>query len=290
MMRIVRSGLRATIQDRGRTGHTREGVPPSGPADPTAFAAALELAECDATDAAIEVVGLPFAFRCDDRRIVAATGRDVRVTTRARVPGWTSVLARPGEDVVVEGSASTRFAYVAVSGGLALPRVLGSRATYLLASLGPVPRPLADGDEIPLGASAAGVEAAGRRIRPTVYGSVARAVAGPHDARFPDESVTAFFSTAFTVLPDSDRMGVRLAGIALAPPAGDLLSCGIVAGAVQVPRGGAPIVLLADHQTTGGYPIIATVVTADLGIVAQAAPGEELRFERVTPEYANRSS
>jgi len=86
MMRIVRSGLRATIQDRGRNGHTREGVPPSGPADPAAFAAALELAGCDATDAAIEVVGLPFAFRCDDRRIVAATGRDVRIRTRTRVP------------------------------------------------------------------------------------------------------------------------------------------------------------------------------------------------------------
>jgi antagonist of KipI len=290
MMRIVSSGLRATIQDRGRAGHAREGVPPSGPADPIAFAAALELAGCDPTDAAIEVVGLPFAFRCDDRRIVAATGRDVRLRTRSRIPGWTSVLARAGEDVVVEGSALTRFAYVAVSGGLALPRILGSRATYLLASLGPVPRPLADGDEIPLGPSTAGVDGAGRRIPPTRYGNVARAVAGPHDLRFPDGSLKAFFSAAFTVLPDSDRMGVRLAGIALAPPAGDLLTCGIVAGAVQVPRGGAPIVLLADHQTTGGYPIIATVVTSDLGIVAQAAPGEELRFERVTPEYANRSS
>jgi len=290
MMHIERSGLRASIQDRGRTGHTREGVPPSGPADPAAFAAALELAGCDATDAAIEVIGLPFAFRCDGRRIVAATGRDVRIRTRGRVPGWTSVLARPGEEVIVEGSDATRFAYVAVSGGFALPEVLGSRATYLVASLGPIPRPLADGDELPLGASTAGVEGAGRRIRPTVYGNVARAVAGPHDARFPDESLTAFFSAAFTVLPDSDRMGARLAGVALAPPPGDLLSCGIVAGAVQVPRGGAPIVLLADHQTTGGYPIIATVVSADLGIVAQRAPGEELRFERVTPESAGRSS
>jgi biotin-dependent carboxylase-like uncharacterized protein len=236
------------------------------------------------------VVGLPFVFRCDDRRIVAATGRDVRIRTRTRIPGWTGVLARPGEDVIVEGSASTRFAYVAVSGGLALPLVLGSRATYLSASLGPVPRPLSDGDEIPLGASIAGFETAGRHIEPTAYGNVARAIAGPHDARFPDTSVTAFFSAAFTVLPDSDRMGVRLSGVALEPPAGELLTCGIVAGAVQVPRGGAPIVLLADHQTTGGYPIIATVVSADLGIVAQAAPGEELRFERVTPEYAGRSS
>jgi biotin-dependent carboxylase-like uncharacterized protein len=241
-------------------------------------------------DAAIEAVGLPFAFRCDDRRIVAATGRDVRIRTRSRVPGWTSVLARPGEEVVVEGSASTRFAYVAISGGLALPQMLGSRATYLPAALGPVPRPLADGDEIPLGPSTAGAEAAGRVLSPATYGGVARAVAGPHDARFPDESLTAFFSAAFTVRPDSDRMGVRLAGIAIEPPAGDLLTCGIVAGAVQVPRGGAPIVLLADHQTTGGYPIIATVVHADLGIVAQAAPGEDLRFERVTPEYVTRSS
>src|SRR5213078_2910098 len=103
------------------------------------------------------------------------------------------------------------------------------------------------------------------------------------DERFPAESLAAFFSATFRVLPDSDRMGVRLDGIALAPPAGELLSCGIVAGAVQVPRGGAPIVLLADHQTTGGYPIIATVISTDLGVVAQKAPGEGLRFERVTP-------
>jgi biotin-dependent carboxylase-like uncharacterized protein len=289
MMRITSPGLRATIQDRGRTGHVREGIPPSGPADPAAFAAALELAGCDPADALIEVVGLPFAFRCDDRRIVAATGRDVRLRTRGRVPGWTSVLARPGEEVVVEGSALTRFAYVAVSGGIALPPILGSRATYVLAALGPLPRPLVAGDELPLGGSTAGVEAAGRRVAPAIYGGTARAVVGPHDARFPDDSVTGFFSVAFTVLADSDRMGVRLAGISLAPPTGELLTCGIVAGAVQVPRGGAPIVLLADHQTTGGYPIIATVVHADLGIVAQAAAGEQLRFERVTPEYATRS-
>ena len=84
-------------------------------------------------------------------------------------------------------------------------------------------------------------------------------------------------------------MGVRLEGVSLEAPSGELLSCGIVAGAVQVPPGGTPIVLVADHQTTGGYPIIATVVLADLGVVAQAAPGEYLRFERVTPGGAGRS-
>ena len=289
MMRIVVAGLRATIQDRGRPGHVREGIPPSGPADPIAFAAALSLAGCADDDAAIEVMGLPFTFTCDDRRIVAAAGRDVRLRTRARLPGWTSVLARAGEEVTVEGSAATRFAYVAVNGGIALPRVLGSRSTYLPAALGALPRPLAPGDVLPLGPSSAGMEAAGRRLRPPDYRRAVRAVAGPHDARFSDEGVTAFFSASFAVSPESDRMGVRLTGVPLAAPSGELLSCGILAGAVQVPPGGTPIVLLADHQTTGGYPIIATVVLADLGIVAQAAPGEYLRFERVTPGGAGRS-
>jgi antagonist of KipI len=289
MMRITSAGLRATIQDRGRTGYLRDGIPPSGPADPVAFAAALELAGGAPDDAAIEIVGLPFAFRCDDRRVVAATGREVHVRTRGRVPGWTSVLARPGEEIVVEGSALTRFAYVAVSGGIALPRILGSRATYLPAALGPLPRPLVAGDDLPLGASSSGVEVAGRRIAPPAYDGTARAVAGPHDARFPDEVVLGFFGGAFVVLPESDRMGVRLGGAIQASGAGELLSCGIVAGAVQVPRGGSPIVLLADHQTTGGYPVIATVIRADLGVVAQAAPGEYLRFDRVTPEEVGRS-
>jgi antagonist of KipI len=289
MMRIAAPGVRATVQDRGRRGHAREGVPPAGPADPEAFAAALALAGCDVGDAAIEIVGLPFAFHCDDRRVVAATGRDVHVRTRGRVPGWTSVLARAGEEIVVEGSASTRYAYVAVSGGLALRPVLGSRATYVAASLGPWPRPLAAGDELPLGPSSAGVEQAGRRFDPPDYDRAARAVAGPHDDRFGRDSVERFFSHAFAVLPESDRMAVRLAGAPLEPAAGDLLSCGIVAGAVQVPRGGAPIVLLADHQTTGGYPIIATVVRADLGVIAQAVPGQYVRFDRVTPDGAARS-
>jgi len=150
VIRIVVPGVRATIQDRGRTGHAREGIPPSGPADPVALAAALDLVGCRPDDAAIEVVGLPFAFRCDDRRVVAATGRDVRVRTRGRVPGWTSVLARAGEEVVVDGSAATRFAYLAVSGGFALPPVLGSRGTrFTSGRQTPASKPRAAGSKCP---------------------------------------------------------------------------------------------------------------------------------------------
>lgn len=288
-MRITRPGLRATVQDRGRRGGARAGIPPSGPADPVAFAAALALAGCADGDAAIEVVGLPFAFRCDDRRVIAATGRDVRVRTRSRVPGWTSVLARPGEEIVIEGSDRTRYAYLAVSGGIVPPPVLGSRATYLPAAIGAIPRALAAADELPLGPSHAGPEAAGRRIPPPDYQRPVRAVAGPHEDRFPEGTVGRFFATSFSVLPDSDRMGVRLGGAMIGPASRELLSCGVVVGAVQVPAGGSPIVLLADHQTTGGYPIIATVIRADLGVVAQAVPGETLRFERVTAEAPARS-
>ncbi|HVR89092.1 MAG TPA: biotin-dependent carboxyltransferase family protein [Candidatus Limnocylindria bacterium] len=284
--------MRATVQDRGRPAGARLGVPPSGPADPTAFAAALALCGCDPDQAAIEVIGLPFAFRCSDRRIVAATGRDVRIRTRAANVGWTSVLARPGEEVVVDGSPRTRFAYVAISGGIDLPLVQGSRATYLPAALGPFPRALAAGDELPLGSSTtggAGMEVAGRTIAPPGYDGPVRAIAGPHEDRFDRDSVDRFFASAYVVLAESDRMGVRLDGPAVPPLAGELLTCGIVAGAIQVPRGGAPIVLLADHQTTGGYPIIGTVVTRDVGRVAQAAPGEQLRFSRVTLGASGRS-
>lgn len=289
MMRIIAPGLRATVQDRGRSGHARDGVPPAGPADPVAFGAALALAGCDPGAAAIEVVGLPFAFRCDDRRVIAATGRDVRIRTRTSSSGWTSVLARAGEEVVIEGTAATRYAYVAVSGGLALDPVLGSRATYVAASLGPWPRPLAAGDELPLGPSTMGMDAAGRRIEPARYDRPARAVAGPHDDRFAPEAVERFFASPFAVLPESDRMAARLGGVDVAPTAADLLSCGVLAGAVQVPRNGDPIVLLADHQTTGGYFVIATVIAADLGVIAQAVPGQYVRFERVTPEDLARS-
>src|SRR5439155_20973446 len=168
--------------------------------------------------------------------------------------------------------------------------VLGSRATYLATGLGSIPRPLVAGDELPLGPSHAGVEAAGRRIEMPAYAGSARAVAGPHDARFDDAIVARMFATEFTVLPESDRMAVLLSGADLSAAGDDLLSCGIVASAVQVPRGGAPIVLLADHQTTGGYPIIATVIHAALGIVAQKAPGEGLRFDPVTPSISARST
>jgi biotin-dependent carboxylase-like uncharacterized protein len=278
VINIIEAGLRSTVQDRGRFGHHRLGVPPAGAADPFALAAANALVGNGADAAGIEIIGAPFTFSCDDARVVAVAGRDVAIATRSRLPGWVSVFVRAGQNVTVHAGDNTRFAYLAVSGGIASTPLLGSRSTYLPAGLG---APLRAGDALPLGETDAGPEDAARRIDPSGYDGHVRAIPGPHDDRFDKKTVARFFETPFTVETASDRQGARLAGAQLVPRAGELLSCGIVAGAVQVPRGGAPIVLLADHQTTGGYPVIATVIAADLGKVAQALPGESLRFYRV---------
>jgi allophanate hydrolase len=283
VIRITEPGVRSTVQDRGRFGHLRSGVPPAGPADPFALAAANALVGNAADAAGIEIVGTPFRFSCDDPRVVAVTGRDVSLSTRSRLPGWTSVFVRAGQEVTVHSSERTRFAYLAVSGAIATAPVLGSRASYLPAGLG---APLRAGDALPLGDSDAGPDDAARTIASTTYDGQVRAMVGPHVDRFDAKTIVGFFSATFVVEPASDRQGVRLGGVSMTSRSGDLLSCGVVAGAVQVPRGGAPIVLLADHGTTGGYPVIATVIAADLGKVAQVVPGGSLRFYRVERDEA----
>lgn len=281
MLHVLEAGGAASVQDQPRLAQLALGVPAAGPADPHAFAAALALT--GTAGAALELIGLPFTFRCDDRRVVAVTGRDVWLRTAARVPGWTATLVRPGEEVRVAGSS--RYAYLAVSGGFDLEPVLGSRATYVPASIGPLPRTLTAGDQFTLGPST-GIALAGVRLKPPDYEAPVSAIAGPHLEHFSEGAARAFFAEHFTVQRDSDRMGVRLEGPALEWRGDGILTCAMVHGAVQVPRGGAPIVLGPDAQTTGGYPVIATVARASLGSVAQALPGERLRFVEVEPERA----
>ncbi|TMF60359.1 MAG: biotin-dependent carboxyltransferase family protein [Chloroflexi bacterium] len=268
MIHIDAAGLRATIQDRGRFDHLREGVPPSGPADPAAFAAAQALVGNELGAAAIEIVGGAFAFRCDDARVIAVTGRDVALRGRDLVPGWTAAFARPGETFTVLGGERSRFAYLAVSGGI----------------IGHALRP---GEALPLGAGRLDADRAGRSaLSPDYDTGQIRAITGPHAQRFTDEADSLFFRSEFRVEPASDRMGTRLSGSRIAAREGEILTCGVVAGAVQIPSGGAPIILLAEHQATGGYPVIATVISADLGLVAQRLPGERLRFARVDRDLA----
>jgi len=289
MIRVLACGPLATLQDAGRTGHLRSGVPVGGPVDPFAFTAALALAGCADDACAIELPSLPFTFTLEDRRVVAVAGPGVSLRADAAVPGWTAAVVRAGRPVTVIGDATTRFAYLAVAGGITVAPWLGSRATHLGFALGSIPRPLRAGDLLPLG-KAASASRAGRALEPASYAGAVRAIRGPHTDRFDAATLHSFYSSEFAVEPSSDRTGTRLAGPRLAAAgSGEIRSAGMVAGAVQVPPGGAPIVLLADHQTTGGYPVIATVIAADLGRVAQASPGDRIRFAEVDRDEAVRA-
>ncbi len=281
MLVLLHPGLRTTVQDLGRSGHLREGVPRSGAADRWAHALAQALVGNPPDAAGLEIVGGPVRFRCDDARVVALTGRDARLRGRGPLPSYTAVLARAGQELVIEGGDRCRFAYLAVSGGIAAGGVLGSLSAYVPAGLGPYPRALAAGDELPLAAPTMRAGGAGVGAAPLQYGGPLRAMRGPHTRRFDDRATRTFFAAEFGVRPDSDRMGLRLGGSRVAARAGEILTCGLIAGAVQVPQGGEPIVMLADHQTTGGYPVIATVIGADLGRAAQLVPGERVSFVEV---------
>ncbi len=282
MIHIEVAGFGSTLQDAGRRAHVREGVPVSGPADPVAFRAAQSLVGNSASDAAVEAIGLPFTFRCDSSRLIAVTGREVSVTVRDRLPGWTAIFVRGGDLVRVTGTERSRHTYIAVSGGISGETILGSRAMYPRIGFG---RALQGGETLAVGEARRGAEDAGASLQFS-YDERVGAIPGPHLDRFEESAVALFFSERFVLSAQSDRQGARLDGAAIASKAGELLSCGLITGAIQVPRGGQPIVALADHGTTGGYPVIATVIAADIGNVAQRAPGESLRFYRATRDEA----
>jgi KipI family sensor histidine kinase inhibitor len=294
-LEIVAGGLQTLVQDLGRWGYARYGVPRSGPMDPFAARAATCLVGNGPDAAGLEITFGGPTIRFRRECLIAVTGADLSPSVDgAAVPGWTAQTVAAGAVLKFGRRRAGLRAYLAVAGGLAVPPVLGSRATYLRGGFGGLAgRALAAGDRLDVGLAApdasrrAGCSLAAEqrpayRPDPTV-----RVLLGPHDDRFPMEAIEQLLSTAYAVAPDSDRMGYRLAGPRLArrEPA-DLVSGGMSLGGIQVPGDGQPIILLSDHQTTGGYPLLATVIQADLPLVAQLAPGQSLRFKAVSLEAA----
>jgi antagonist of KipI len=247
----------------------------------------------DAAGLEITFAGPTIRFHRDS--LIAVTGADLSPTVDGtEVPGWTA-YAVPAGAVLKFGRRRTGLrAYLGVVGGIDVPPVLGSRSTYLRGGFGGYDgRALKNGDRLELGPAPADVRRlAGRSLpperRPPLSAEpTVRVLLGPHDDRFLPEGVETLLAAAYVVAPDSDRMGYRLAGPPLArrEPA-DLVSGGMPLGGVQVPGDGQPIILLSDHQATGGYPLIATVIQADLSLVAQLAPGASLRFRAVSLDDA----
>ncbi|MFF5765161.1 5-oxoprolinase subunit C family protein [Streptomyces tanashiensis] len=279
---VVRAGALTTVQDLGRPGYAHLGVPRSGALDPAALRLVNRLAGNGEDAAVLETTVDGCALRPRCAVTVAVGGAPCPVRVDGRPAAWGTTV-RVGAGSVLEIGAAARGlrSYVALGGGIAVPPVLGSRSTDLLSGLGPAP--LADGAVLPLGAAAA---VPGSVDAPPWPGPpdelVLRVRPGPRDDWFTAEGLRAFTTRAYRVSPASNRIGLRLEGPALerAVP-GELASEGMVLGAVQVPPDGRPVVFLADHPTTGGYPVVAVVREADLGAAAQAVPGTPVRFVRV---------
>ena len=289
---IQDGGPQTTVQDLGRRGSLRVGIPPSGPMDREAFLLANRLVG-NADDAA----GLECTFtgprvEFADERWVAVTGAVMPVTLNGAVmPRWAAFEVEAG-DVLRLGLASSGVrGYVAVSGGIDTPPALGSRATYLRGQLGGLEgRALRTGDCLPLGPASGGApaEVHEERIPDYTIEPTVRVVLGPQDDRFSRRGIAALFDAPYEMTPQIDRMGARLRGERIEHTRGhDIISDGVALGGIQVVGDGQPIVLLADRQSTGGYTKIGTVCSFDIGRVAQVTPGQRLRFRQVTVAEAH---
>ncbi|MFC8434395.1 biotin-dependent carboxyltransferase family protein [Streptomyces sp. NPDC057253] len=276
---VVRAGALTTVQDRGRPGHAHLGVPRSGALDGPAAALANRLAGNRPEAAVLETTLNGCALRPRSTVTVAVTGAPCPVTVDGRPASWGAPVRVPAGALLTVGTALSGVrSYVAVAGGILVEPVLGSRSTDLLSGLGPPP--LTDGVILPLGTPAAlhtRVDTAPQPAPPTEL--VLRVTLGPRDGWFTPEAVRAFTTRTFQVSSASNRIGLRTVGPALERRlTGELPSEGMVLGAVQVPPDGRPVVFLADHPTTGGYPVIAVVREPDLPAAAQAVPGTPVRF------------
>ncbi|MEW2621810.1 biotin-dependent carboxyltransferase family protein [Streptomyces sp. NPDC048106] len=276
---VVRPGMLTTVQDLGRPGYAHLGVPRSGALDPPAAALVNRLAGNPPDAAVLETTLDGCALRPRSTVTVAVGGAPCPVAVGGRPAAWGAPVVVPAGELLEVGAVSAGVrGYVAVRGGITVEPVLGSRATDLLSGLGPAP--LAEGTVLPLGRPAgppARVDTAPQPGPPAEL--VLRVAPGPRADWFTARGWHDLTARAYRVSSASNRIGLRTEGPALERARqGELPSEGMVLGAVQVPPDGRPVVFLADHPTTGGYPVIAVVRAADLPAAAQAAPGTPLRF------------
>jgi biotin-dependent carboxylase-like uncharacterized protein len=277
-LEVSAAGPSVLVQDRGRPGWAHLGVPRAGALDQPAAAFANRLVGNHPDAACLEVLLGGLALVCDEAVWVAVTGAPCPVEVDGRpVDFGAPVRLRVGSELRLRTPPTGVRSYVAVAGGIAVAPVLGSRSADTLGRVGPAPVKV--GDRLPVGRPA-GEPAAIDTPRPPVPGPL-RVTRGPRADRVAGDVVDLLCRTTYAVSPDSDRVGLRLVGDPLPLARRDELpSEGIVLGAVQVPPDGRPVVFLADHPTTGGYPVVAVVEEADLWLCAQLRPGEPVTFTR----------
>ena len=288
---VVKPGLLTTVQDVGRFGHQASGVPVAGPMDSFSHRLANQLVGNDPDAATLEItlIGPELVVEADTTMAITGALFDVACDDRT-VPAGASFGVRAGARVKFGRIHHGARAYLAVAGGIQTPLVLGSRATHLVSRMGGLAgRALVAGDRIPI-ATGAGPrphrKSAGLMLPPKGR-ALLRVLPGPQDHWFTPEALKMMVSVSFRISPRSNRMGYRLEG----PPLprvkdGELISEPVGIGAIQVPAAGEPILLMADRQTAGGYPKIGHVISADLPLAGQLAPGDFIEFVLCSPQEA----
>ncbi|MES2830340.1 MAG: biotin-dependent carboxyltransferase family protein [Bacteroidota bacterium] len=289
-IKILKSGLLTTIQDLGRYGYQRDGIIVGGAMDSLALRLGNLLLGNEEDEAGIEFTLLGGSLLFDSDQLVTVTGADLSLKIDAvPVPNWKPIIIKKGSILSFGRPVAGCRAYLCIKGGFDLEKVLGSHSTYLKAGFGGFNgRALHEGDEIPFRTVLKNESyklnwGADLRLYPDLANHTIRYINGPDHDRF----VQPIFKNPFKISNQADRMGYRLEGsqLRLTEPF-ELLSTAVTFGTVQVPSDGKPIVLMADRQTTGGYPIAAQVISADLPLLAQKKPGDELLFEETTVEAA----
>ena len=295
-LEIAEPGMYTTVQDRGRYGYQRFGVPVSGAMDEFALRAANLMVGNDQGAAALEVTVMGPGIRFLIDTWISVTGGDLSPRLNDEpLPRWQTVEAPQGSELSFHGMQDGLRAYLAVAGGIDVPVVMGSRSTYAKADIGGYEgRALKKGDVIATLSSATEGDPAQRGLPddyevPT-YGEhhEIRVILGPQNGAFNSDAIATLLYSTYTISLDSDRMGYRLEGPTIRHQVGpDIVSDGNPLGAIQVTGDGVSTILLADRGTTGGYTKIATVISADIGRLSQGVPGHTLTFTSVSVEEAH---
>lgn len=284
MLNIIRAGLQTTVQDQGRNGLRGQGVSLGGALDAPALYAANLLVGNRGTDAGLEVTlgECTVEFTRDGWMALTGAGCDAYLDKQRIWTGW-NYPVRAGQRLVLHRPKRGMRSYLAVSGGIDVPKVLGSRSTDLTGGFGGLDgRKLKDGDVLPLG-EVRHVPQKSQGIKQLLFNNYIRVLPGPEYQEFSPEEQEFFWRTPWHLSPQSNRMGYRLNGHSLRRNSSrEMFAHGLLPGVIQVPHGGQPIVLMADAQTTGGYPSIACVIEADLYHLAQIRLGEPIHFIRCT--------
>ncbi len=288
------SGMLTTVQDGGRFGYQQYGVSPAGPMDSRSFQTANILVGNSRHEGALEITYIGPKISFQESNIIAITGGDLSpMVNGQKIPMYRAVVVQKGDLLSFGGIKNGCRSYIAFSGGLDVPVVMGSRATLLRNKLGGIEgREVKKGDQIGFLKCRIHLPGMDKRKMPQEAFSknevILRAVRGPQDDSFTRKGLQTFFWSEFIVSNEFDRMGCRLEGDKIEHVGdGNIITDGIVFGSVQVPGNGQPIIMLADRQSTGGYTKIATVISVDLPKIAQAMPGFKVRFIEVSLETAH---